>query len=78
MDAVAGVGGGAETGGLVDDHDPQWEAKRATFPFPANRLTRAGVSRSTRRRALCELAAAGLIIVERRHGRPPLVTINVL
>jgi hypothetical protein len=56
----------------------QWEAKRATFPFPANRLTRAGVSRSTRRRALCELAAAGLIIVERRHGRPPLVTINVL
>jgi hypothetical protein len=56
----------------------QWEAGRATFPFPANRLTRAGVSRPTRRRALLDLEAAGLIAVEQRRGRPPLVTVIAL
>ena len=55
-----------------------WKAKSLTFPFPCGKLERKGVSRETRRRALRELEAVGLIRVGWRHGKTPLVTIAVL
>ena len=55
-----------------------WKTKRLTFPLPCGRLEKKGVSRETRRRALRELGAAGLIKVVWQHGKTPIVTIVVL
>lgn len=56
----------------------QWKAKRATFPLPSVAMKRAGVHPQTRRRTLRQLEAAGLITLEQRRGRPPLVTFVAL
>jgi ribosomal protein S19E (S16A) len=56
----------------------QWKAKRATFGLPNGALKKAGASRKVKRRVLRQLEAAGLITVERRHGKTPKVTVVVL
>jgi ribosomal protein S19E (S16A) len=56
----------------------QWKAKRATFGLPNGALKKAGASREMKRRVLRQLEAAGLITVERRHGKTPKVTVVVL
>lgn len=55
-----------------------WKTKSTTFSFPSGRLEKMGVSRHTKRRALRELAAAGLITIEWRNGKNPIVTVVVL
>lgn len=55
-----------------------WRARSKTFPVSNEMLKRYGVTRETKRRALAELEAAGLIKVERRRGRAPVVTVTGL
>src|SRR5262245_28202807 len=55
-----------------------WKTKRLTFPLPNGRLTKLGVSRETKRRALRDFERAGLIIVERPSRKTPIVTIVAL
>ena len=55
-----------------------WKAKSSTFSLPNGRLSKNGVSREIKRRALRDLEAAGLITVERRHGKTARVTLVVL
>lgn len=55
-----------------------WKAKSLTFPLPNGRLGEKGVSREVKRRVLRDLEAVGLIMVERRHGKTPLVTLVML
>ncbi len=52
-----------------------WKASGETFPLSNVILAKHGVSREVKRRALAALESAGLIVVERRHGRAPLVTV---
>jgi hypothetical protein len=52
-----------------------WQNDRAAFPLSNAVLVKYGVSREIKRRALAALEAAGLIVVERRHGRAPIVTL---
>jgi hypothetical protein len=49
-----------------------------TFPVPNGRLGKRGVDRRVKRKALAGLEAAGLITVERRRGKTPIVTLVVL
>ena len=51
-----------------------WKTKRTTFPLPNEQLTKLGVSRQTKRRALADLERAGLIAVERPPRKTPIVT----
>jgi hypothetical protein len=55
-----------------------WRAKSLTFPLPNERLKKLGVSREVKRYVLRDLEAAGLITVERRSGKTPLVTLVLL
>ena len=55
-----------------------WKTGSRTFPLPCGRLEKKGVGRETRRRALRELEAAGLISVTWQHGKTPIVSIVVL
>jgi len=55
-----------------------WKANSPTFPLPNGKLESEGVSRFAKYRALRELEAAGLVVVERRHGKSPLVSIVCL
>lgn len=55
-----------------------FDAKGLTFSFGNVRLKQLGVHRSTKDRALHQLEEAGLITVERRRGKTPIVTIIVL
>jgi hypothetical protein len=55
-----------------------WKAKSPTFPLPNGRLKKMGVSREVKRYVLRDLEAAGLITVERRSGKTPIVTLVVL
>jgi DNA-binding transcriptional ArsR family regulator len=52
-----------------------WQAKSITFPLPNDKLTKLGVDRRAKRRALVSLEKAGLITVERRHKKAPIVTL---
>jgi hypothetical protein len=52
-----------------------WRTRSATFPLSNVGLAENGVSREIKRRALAEMEAAGLIVVERRPGRAPRVTL---
>jgi hypothetical protein len=49
-----------------------WRKKEARFPLPTAMF---GISRSTKSRALTELEKLGLIRVERRPRRAPVVTV---
>jgi hypothetical protein len=55
-----------------------WEAKSLTFPVPNGRLGKRGADRRMKRRALASLEAAGLITVDRQHGKTPIVTLALL
>jgi hypothetical protein len=52
-----------------------WKNRSTTFPLSNVILTRYGISREMKRRILEKLEAAGLIKVERQHGRAPVVTL---
>jgi hypothetical protein len=54
------------------------KAKNLTFPFPNGRLGKNGVGREAKRRVLRDLEVAGLIKVDRRHGKTPSVTLVTL
>lgn len=55
-----------------------WRVKSLTFPLPNERLKRVGISRYMKYRALRELEAAGLIVVERRQRKTVMVTLVTL
>jgi Bacterial regulatory proteins, gntR family len=55
-----------------------FKTHRTTFPVPNGKLQKLGVSRHTKRRALRELEAAGLITIVRQHGKTPIVSLMVL
>ena len=57
---------------------PLWWIEQATFPLPNGRLTKQGADRRAKRRALANLEAAGLITVERKDGKTPVVTLLCL
>jgi hypothetical protein len=63
---------------LIELLHRSWKAHSLTFPLSNKSLEKSGVSREIKRRVLRDLEAAGLITVERRHGRAPLVTLVVL
>ena len=52
-----------------------WKAKSTTFLFPNSALSKLGVTRETKRRALSDLERAGLITVERPPKKTPRVTL---
>ena len=56
----------------------RWKTQRTTFPLPSNRLKKLGVSRDVKRRVLYDLERAGLISIERRSRKTPIVTLNLL
>jgi hypothetical protein len=60
---------------LVLLHHMAWQNDGAPFPLSNALLAKHGVSREVKRRALAALEAAGLIVVERWHGRAPVVTV---
>ena len=49
-----------------------WKAGRASFPLPNDRLAKGGVDRRMKRKVLAGLEKAGLIAVDRRHGKTPM------
>jgi hypothetical protein len=55
-----------------------WKAKSPTFPLPNGRLEKLGVSREIKRRVLIDLERGGLIAVERRPNKTPIVTLLLL
>jgi hypothetical protein len=52
-----------------------WKAGKLTFPLPNGRLEAHGISRKVKRAVLHKLEAAGLIKVDRRRGKSPLITL---
>jgi hypothetical protein len=54
-----------------------WKAKSPTFPVPNGQLGKHGFGRHTKHRALTNLEAAGLIKVERRADKNPVVTLLI-
>ena len=55
-----------------------WQSKSMTFPLPNDRLAKRGAGKRVKRRALASLEKAGLITVERRAGKTPIVSLVVL
>jgi hypothetical protein len=55
-----------------------WKAKNLTFPLPNHRLKKFGANREVKRRVLRNLESAGLITVERRARKTPIVTLVAL
>lgn len=55
-----------------------WKAGSLTFPLPNGRLAEHGVDRQAKRRALGNLEKAGLITVNRRDRKTPIVTLVCL
>ncbi len=54
-----------------------WKAKSLTFSLPNRQPLSGGASRDVKRRVLRDLETAGLIVVTRRHGKSPQVTLVV-
>jgi hypothetical protein len=55
-----------------------WEKHSTTFPLANAGLAKWGISREAKRRALASLEKAGLISVQRRAKRSPIVTLLYL
>ena len=55
-----------------------WKARSTTFPLSNGYLKKHGVSREVKRRVLHDLETAGLITIERRRSKTPLVTLVVI
>src|SRR5262245_17643759 len=60
---------------LVELLHIHWKTQSTTVSLPNGRLKSLGVSREVKRRVLRDLERAGLIRVERRPNRNPLVTL---
>ncbi len=71
IETAAGLPGKALAVGLAAWHEAGCR-KCSTVPLNLSRLA---VPRRTAHRGLCELARVGLVSVDRRKGRPPLVTL---
>jgi hypothetical protein len=52
-----------------------WKARSATCSLSNAALVKYGINRETKRRALAELKAAGLITIEQTPGQAPIVTL---
>jgi len=52
-----------------------WKLQKASFAVPSGALRSFGISKEVKRRALRNLEAAGLIIVERHTCKNPIVTL---
>jgi hypothetical protein len=52
-----------------------WKLQRASFAVPSGALRCLGVGREVQRRALRDFEDAGLILVERRGRKNPIVTL---
>jgi DNA-binding HxlR family transcriptional regulator len=63
---------------LIELLHRSWKAKSLTFSLPNGSLRKHGVSRDVKRKKLCDLETAGLIKVERHHGKTPRVTLVAL
>ena len=72
--AKATTGGGAALVWIYLLH-VSWKAKSMTFPLPNGYLKRCGVSRWVKYRVLRELEKAGLITIEHRARKSPLITL---
>jgi hypothetical protein len=55
-----------------------WKTKSASFPVPNDQLAKRGIDRKEKHRALTRLEAAGLISIERRERKTPIVTLLFL
>ena len=55
-----------------------WRARSMTFPIPNGALAKRGVSRWVKYEVIDALEEAGLVTVDRRHGKTPIVTLVVL
>jgi hypothetical protein len=55
-----------------------WKGKGMTFPLPNAWLEERGVKRHTKSRVLRDLERAGLVTVERRGKKSPIVTMLLL
>lgn len=56
---------------LIELLHRSWKARSLTFPLPNGHLAKHGVSRKVKHKKLRDLEAAGLITVERHHGKTP-------
>jgi hypothetical protein len=52
-----------------------WRVKNSTFPLPNARLKKLGVTRNVKWRTLRDLEDGGLITVEHRARKTPIVTL---
>jgi hypothetical protein len=55
-----------------------WKARSMTFLLPNVRLAKWGASRKIKRRVLRDLERGGLVTVEWRSGKSPIVTLTLL
>jgi hypothetical protein len=53
-----------------------WKARSPTFPLPNDSLAAYGVDRHAKKRALASLEKAGLVTVNRRARKSPVVTLT--
>ena len=60
---------------LVELLYASWKARNSTFSLSNVRLAKLGVSREIKRRVLRDLEAGGLITVERRPSKSPIITL---
>ena len=63
---------------MIELLQASWKAKSLSFPLPNGRLNRLGASREIKRRVLRDLEAGGLIKVERRSRKTPVVILVLL
>jgi hypothetical protein len=55
-----------------------WKARSSTFPLPTAELAKWGASKEIKRRVLRDLERGGLLTVERRPSKNPIVTLLLL
>jgi hypothetical protein len=60
---------------LVELLYASWKARSSTFSLANVRLAKLGISREIKRRVLRDLERDGLITVERRPSKSPIVTL---
>ena len=53
----------------------RWRIQSNTFPLPNGRLAKLGVSRKVKQRMLRQLELTGMISVDRRSRKTPVITI---
>jgi hypothetical protein len=53
-----------------------WRQQKRTVKLPSAEFRHAGIARESRRRGLSRLEEAGYVVVARRAGRSPIVTLT--